>query len=264
MSETRPLTDTPDGCWAPQWTVALPVTAKLVVKGATSSLTAVAGQPDSRGAGRRAAGPGGPPGRRRGLRRKELRQLAPGFTWTTRLRKDAALHDRPPGKTGRRGRPATGTGCPRSPSSRPARCSSRSPSPATAMPLPCMPHPLPVVFRLRFVARPGGADPRSFRLRLRPGLVTTDTAATAAQVIERVRKQMDHRDRDRSCQAGLRHRAGPQPHRPRPPPHCPLPARLPEHRHHLVRQRRARSADVGGRRPRPSGTPARPGYQPRT
>jgi len=57
-----------------------------------------------------------------------------------------------------------------------------------------------VVFRLRFAARPGGADPRSFRLRLRPGLVTTDTAA---QVIERVRKQMDHRDRDRSCQAGL-------------------------------------------------------------
>jgi len=112
MSETRPLTDTPDGCWAPQWTVALPVIAKLVVKGTTSSLTAVAGQPDSRGAGRRAARPGGPPGRRRGLRRKELRQLAPGFTWTTRLRKDAALHDRPPGKTGRRGRPATGTGCP--------------------------------------------------------------------------------------------------------------------------------------------------------
>jgi hypothetical protein len=69
-------------------------------------LAAVAGQPDSRGAGRRAARPGGPPGRRRGLRRKELRQLAPGFT--TRLRKDAALHDLPPGKTGRRGRPATG------------------------------------------------------------------------------------------------------------------------------------------------------------
>src|SRR5690349_5338664 len=70
MSETRPLTDTPDGCWAPQWTVALPVIAKLVFKGTTSSLTAVAGQPDSRGAGRRAARPGGPPGRRRGLRRE--------------------------------------------------------------------------------------------------------------------------------------------------------------------------------------------------
>src|ERR1700746_2914491 len=99
MSETRPLTDTPDGCWAPQWTVALPVIAKLVVKGTTSSLTAIAGQPDSR---------------------------------------------------------------------------------------------------------------------------------------------------------------------PRPPPHRPLPARLPEHRHHLVRQRRARSADVGGHRARAPGTPARPGYQPRT
>ena len=261
MSETRPLTDTPDGCWAPQWTVALPLIAKLVVKGTMSSLTAVAGQPDSRGAGRRAARPGGPPGRRRGLRRKELRQLAPGFTWTTRLRKDAALHDRPPGKTGRRGRPATGTGCPRSPSSRPARCSSRSPSPATARPLPCTPHPLPVVFRLRFAARPGGADPRSFRLRLRPGLVTTDTAA---QVIERVRKQMDHRDRDRSCQAGLgtgqaRNRtaapsAAPSPSsspaRASPSPGTPPPGTI-------CRRRRPP-------RPRPPGTPARPGYQPRT
>jgi hypothetical protein len=37
----------------------------------------------------------------------ELKKLAPGITWTTRLRKDAALHGRPPQRTGRRGRPRT-------------------------------------------------------------------------------------------------------------------------------------------------------------
>ena len=36
---------------------------------------------------------------------RELKKLAPGVTWTTRLRKDAALHDLPPQRTGRRGRP---------------------------------------------------------------------------------------------------------------------------------------------------------------
>jgi len=35
----------------------------------------------------------------------ELKQLGPGITWTTRLRKDAALYELPPGRTGRRGRP---------------------------------------------------------------------------------------------------------------------------------------------------------------
>src|ERR1700747_2169133 len=118
MSETRPLTDTPDGCWAPQWTVALPVIAKLVVKGTTSSSRLWLGSRIG------AALPVALPGRAVHLvgdaayAGKELRQLAPGFTWTTRLRKDAALHDRPPGKTGRRGRPATGTGSPRPPNAR--------------------------------------------------------------------------------------------------------------------------------------------------
>lgn len=36
---------------------------------------------------------------------KELKGLPPGITWTTRLRKDAALYDLPPARTGRRGRP---------------------------------------------------------------------------------------------------------------------------------------------------------------
>jgi hypothetical protein len=36
---------------------------------------------------------------------KELRHLPATVTWTTRLRKDAALHELPPPRTGRRGRP---------------------------------------------------------------------------------------------------------------------------------------------------------------
>jgi hypothetical protein len=36
---------------------------------------------------------------------KELRKLPPGITWTTRLRKDAALYELSPARTGRRGRP---------------------------------------------------------------------------------------------------------------------------------------------------------------
>ncbi len=35
----------------------------------------------------------------------ELKKLPPGVTWTTRLRKDAALYALPPGRTGKRGRP---------------------------------------------------------------------------------------------------------------------------------------------------------------
>jgi hypothetical protein len=35
----------------------------------------------------------------------ELNKLPPGITWTTRLRKDAALYELPPQRTGRRGRP---------------------------------------------------------------------------------------------------------------------------------------------------------------
>jgi hypothetical protein len=35
----------------------------------------------------------------------ELKGLPAGISWTTRLRKDAALHDLPPARTGRPGRP---------------------------------------------------------------------------------------------------------------------------------------------------------------
>src|SRR5207302_6872770 len=37
----------------------------------------------------------------------ELKKLPAAVTWTTRLRKDAALHELPPARTGQRGRPRT-------------------------------------------------------------------------------------------------------------------------------------------------------------
>ena len=36
---------------------------------------------------------------------EELKQLPDGVTWTTRLRVNAALHDLPPERTGKKGRP---------------------------------------------------------------------------------------------------------------------------------------------------------------
>ena len=85
--------------------VALPVLAKLVVKGTTSAsrlwlarrmtgmlADALPGRDIHAVADAAYAG-------------KELRLLSPRVAWTTRLRKDAALHDLPPARTGRRGRP---------------------------------------------------------------------------------------------------------------------------------------------------------------
>ena len=85
--------------------VALPVLAKLVVKGTTSASRLWLAR---RMASALAAAL---PGRRihvvgdAAYAGKELKKLAPGITWTTRLRKDAALHDLPPARAGRRGRP---------------------------------------------------------------------------------------------------------------------------------------------------------------
>ena len=168
--------------------VALPVLAKLVVKGTTSSSRLWLARRMA------AALAGALPGRTVHLAGdaayagKELRKLAPGITWTTRLRKDAALHDLPPEKTGRRGRPrARGDRLPA-----PAKLAARQ------------------VFTQVTVTRYGkavtvhatsltclwysvfGSRPvQVVLIRDRPAsgcdlaLVTTDTAATAAQVIER-------------------------------------------------------------------------------
>ena len=85
--------------------VAIPVLAKLVIKG-TSSASRL-------WLARRMAGAiaGALPGRAihvvadSAYAGGELKKLPPGITWTTRLRKDAALHGLPPARTGRRGRP---------------------------------------------------------------------------------------------------------------------------------------------------------------
>jgi hypothetical protein len=85
--------------------VAIPVLAKLVIKGTSSAsrlwlarrmAQAIAGALPGRAIHVVAdsAYAGG-----------ELNKLPPGITWTTRLRNDAALHGLPPARTGRRGRP---------------------------------------------------------------------------------------------------------------------------------------------------------------
>ncbi len=85
--------------------VALPVLAKLVVKGTNSAsrlwlarrMTAILA--------------GALPGRTihvtadSAYAGEELQKLGADVTWTTRLRKDAALHGLPPARTGKRGRP---------------------------------------------------------------------------------------------------------------------------------------------------------------
>jgi len=85
--------------------VALPVLAKLVIKGTNSAsrlwLACRMAQMLA----------GALPGRRihvvadAAYAGEELKKLPPGITWTTRLRKDAALYELPPARTGRRGRP---------------------------------------------------------------------------------------------------------------------------------------------------------------
>ncbi len=85
--------------------VAIPVLAKLVIKGTSSAsrlwlarrmaqaiAAALPGRDIDVVAGAACAG-------------KELTGLPAAITWTTRLRKDAALYDLPPARTGRRGRP---------------------------------------------------------------------------------------------------------------------------------------------------------------
>jgi hypothetical protein len=85
--------------------VAIPVMAKLVIKGTNSAsrlwlarrmVTRLArelpGRPVHVTADSAYAG-------------DELKQLPDGVTWTTRLRANAALHDLPPERTGRKGRP---------------------------------------------------------------------------------------------------------------------------------------------------------------
>ncbi len=124
--------------------VAVPVMAKLVIKGTMSASRLWLAR---RMATRLAAGL---PGREvhvtadSAYAGRELSELPDGVTWTTRLRSNAALYGLPPERTGKRGRPrARGDRLPRWRRSPPRRRSRRSPSPATARPRssPCTPSP---------------------------------------------------------------------------------------------------------------------------
>ena len=223
--------------------VALPVLAKLVVKGTTSASRLWLARRMAE------ALAGALPGRAihvvadAAYAGRELRQLAPQITWTTRLRKDAALHGLPPERTGRRGRPRVrGNRLPSLDGL--AATAEFAPHAVTrygttvtvqAATLTCLWYS---VFGTRHVQVILVRDRRATGYDL--ALVTTDLAAGPAADNRTLRQQVVHRGRDRRREAGLRRRAGPQPARQRGPPHRPLPARLPGPRHHLVRHRRTR------------------------
>jgi hypothetical protein len=118
----------------------------------------------------------------------ELKKLPPAVTWTTRLRKDAALHALPPARTGQRGRPRTrGDRLPTLDGlavtaaftqvtvTRSGKTAAISAAAATCL--------WPSVFGTRAVTVVLIRDRSAAGYDL--ALVTTDTAATAAQVIER-------------------------------------------------------------------------------
>jgi hypothetical protein len=168
--------------------VALPVLAKLVIKDTNSA--------SRLWLARRMAGmlAGALPGRHirvvadAAYAGKELKKLPPGITWTTRLRKDAALHDLPPGHTRRRGRPRAKGG--RLPSlAELAATASFAPVTVTRYGTAATIHAAVItcLWYSVFGSRP--VTVLLIRDRSTAGydlaLVTTDTAAPAAQVIER-------------------------------------------------------------------------------
>jgi hypothetical protein len=173
----------------------------------------------------------------------ELKKLPAAVTWTTRLRKDAALHGLPPARTGKRGRPRTrGTRLPALDGL--AATAAFTPVTVTrygktavisAAALTCL---WPSVFGTRTVTVVLIRDRPASDYNL--ALITTDTTATAAQVIERYASPLGGRGRDTRQQAGLRSRTGAQPHCPRGRAHRPVPARLPGHHRLLVRHRGSR------------------------
>jgi hypothetical protein len=118
----------------------------------------------------------------------ELKKLPAAVTWTTRLRKDAALHQLPPQRTGRRGRPrqkgdrlpslaglAATTAFTQVTVTRYGKKTAVSAATVTCL--------WPAVFGTRQVTVVLIRDRSAAGYDL--ALVTTDTAATAAQVIER-------------------------------------------------------------------------------
>jgi hypothetical protein len=168
--------------------VAVPVMAKLVIKGSNSA--------SRLWLARRMTGQlaGALPGRAIHVTADsayaggELKGLPAGVTWTTRLRKDAALHALPPQRTGKRGRPrvkgdrlpslarlAATTAFTQVTVTRYGKTVAVQAAVAT-----CLWHS---VFGSRPVTVVIVRDKSASGLNI--ALVTTDTTATAAQVIER-------------------------------------------------------------------------------
>ena len=119
---------------------------------------------------------------------KELKTLPPQVTWTTRLRKDAALYGLPPARTGKRGRPRTkGNRLPALATLAATTAFTEvtvtrygTTAAITAAVVTCL---WPSVFGTRPVTVVLIRDRSAAGYDL--ALVTTATAATAAQVIER-------------------------------------------------------------------------------
>jgi len=119
---------------------------------------------------------------------RTLRTLPACITWTTRLRRNAALYELAPPRTGKRGRPRLKGAKPRLPGQPRRRGQLRRDRRA---PLRREQHrarrgaALPVVRRVRPTTGPGRAGPRSTTTGYDVALVSTDLGATPAQVIER-------------------------------------------------------------------------------
>ena len=173
----------------------------------------------------------------------ELKKLPPQVTWTTRLRKDAALHGLPPQRTGKRGRP-------RQKGDRlPALAGLAATAAFTdvtvtrygktaaisAAAVTCL---WPSVFGTRAVTVVLIRDRSAASYDL--ALVITDTAAAAAQIIERYASRWPVEVAIEDARQVFGAGQGPQPHRPRGRADHPVPARLPGNHHLLVRHRRPR------------------------
>jgi len=119
---------------------------------------------------------------------KELRTLPETVTWTTRLRKDAALHHLPPPRTGRRGRPRVkGTRLP----ALAALAAAAAFAPVTVTRYRKTATVQAAVFTCLWYSAFGSRPVQVVLVRDRPtsgygiALVTTDLKATPAAVIER-------------------------------------------------------------------------------
>ena len=222
--------------------VAVPVMAKLVIKGTTSASRLWLAR---RMAARLAAGL---PGRQvhvtadSAYAGEELKQLPGGVTWTTRLRSNAALCGLPPERTGRKGRPRTKGD--RLPSlAKIAAGAAFSQVTVTrygktetihASAFTCLWYSVtgtrPVTVILIRDKSKTGCD---------LALVITEKDPDIARVIERYAARWAIEVAiDRGRKTAVRHRAGPQPHRPCRRAGHPVHARLPGPRRLLVRHRR--------------------------